>query len=200
MDRIAELLAQDGFNQPTHGIYVKSWDETWRGWLGVDPGSHLLIPTVGIFSDELLDMRVRALKKLGVRWRKRKDGPPLININLHQLVQGDAEDRSRISWLYTGTELQRGVADDIVYFFRKRGYPYIEAHASYEAVLGTIMKEGRATPAMPMYLPMILIKLKQLDYLSKFVAANGARVVSPDMSVSYEQYVDALLELEEIKS
>jgi hypothetical protein len=125
MSRISESLSDDGFRQPSRGIYVKTWDESWRGWLAVDPGSHLLIPTVGVFSDELLNMRVYALKNLGVRWTKRKDGPPLIKINLHQLMGDDAEDRSKISWFYTGKELQRSVADDVVYCFRKKGYPYV---------------------------------------------------------------------------
>jgi hypothetical protein len=198
MSRISELLSHDGFRQPSQGIYVKTWDDAWRGWLAVDPGSHLLIPTVGVFSDEILTMRVNALKKLGVRWTKRSDGPPLIKINLHQLVGGDAEDRSKISWFYTGKELQRGVADDVVYCFRKKGYPYIEAHTNYAAILDAVMKDGRGTPALSLFLPMVLIKLRRLDYLSKLVDAQRATPVCEDMSISYEQYVNALRELEGI--
>jgi hypothetical protein len=195
MDRITELLSQDGFRQPSRGIYVRNLDETWRAWLAVDPGSHLLIPTVGIFSEELLNIRTRALKKLGIRWTKRKDGPPLIKINLHQLLDDDAE-RFRASWSYTAKELQPSVADDVVYCFQKKGYPYIERQTNYAAVFDAIMEGGRGTPALPVYLPMILIKLNRLDLLSRLTVAQRTTAVCEDMSINYEMYVNALLELE----
>jgi len=199
MNRIAELLLQDGFCEPTHGIYVKIWDKTWRGWLAVDPGSHLLIPTVGVFSDELLNMRGCALKKLGVSEKKRRDGPPLIQLNLQQLIEGDDNFMSQISWSYTGKALKQSVADDLVYCFRKKAYPYIDAHVSYAAVLDAV-KKGRGSLSIQFYLPMILIKLGLIDDLSKLVDAHWARIVSADMSVNYGQYVNALLELNGLKA
>jgi hypothetical protein len=138
-------------------------------------------------------MRVRVLKKLGVRWKKRKDGPPLIKENLHQLI--DDEDRSRISWFYTGKELQPHVADDVVYLLRKNAYPYIEAHSNLGAILDAVMNKGRATPALPLYLPMILLKLERFDYLSTLINTQKEIAVCQDMSISYRQYINAILEI-----
>src|SRR5262249_39263383 len=178
----------------SHGIYVKTWDKTWRGWLAVDPGSHLLIPRVGIFSDELLNMRAAALKKLGGSMKRRGDGPPLILINLQQLVEGDDDCVPRMSWRYTGVPLKLNVADDVVYCFRKKAYPYINEHTSYAAILDAV-KKGRGSPSVQFYLPMILIKLEFFDELSKLVDAHGNRIVSSDMSVNYGKYLRKLLEL-----
>ena len=77
-DRIAVLLGQDGFKQPTRGIFVRPWNECWRGWLTVDRDSHMLIPNVGVFCEELLDIRAGAMSRIGGDWKRRRDGPPLI--------------------------------------------------------------------------------------------------------------------------
>ncbi|MGJ4968825.1 MULTISPECIES: hypothetical protein [unclassified Bradyrhizobium] len=193
--RIFELLSEDGFWQPSRGIYVKPWIDAWRGWISIDSGRYNLGPVVGLFNDELLKASSKALKRLGAPWRYGKNGPPLIMINLQQLAEQDSESRTRISWTYSGEPLQVSVADDIVCCIRTCGYPYIQRHTSIEAVLRAAVDERRASPAFIMYLPILLIKLGQLDTLRQVVAIQRERPVSADLSVSYEQYVDALLEL-----
>jgi hypothetical protein len=199
MERIAVLLAQDGFKQPSRGIFVRPWDECWRGWLVVDPGSHMLIPKVGVFSEELLDARACALRRVGEVWKKRKDGPPLIMMNLQQLAESDPDCAKRMTWRYTGEKLKPSVADDVVYCFRKKAYPYIEAHLSYEAILDAAMK-GRASPALQHFVPIILIELGRFDDLSTYL--EGWKTRHRDygtMASDYERYVHALLEMDREK-
>jgi hypothetical protein len=198
-ERIAVLLAQDGFKQPTRGIFVRPWDECWRGWLTVDRGSHMLLPKVGVFSEELLDVRACALGRIGEVWKKRKDGPPLIMMNLQQLAEGDPDCSQRMTWRYTGEELKPSVSDDVVYCFRKVAYPCIEGHLSYEAVLGAVMK-GRASPALQHFLPIILIKLGRFDDLSTYLEGWTAKHRDRGtMASDYERYVNALLEMDREK-
>lgn len=193
--RISEELGRDGFSQPGRGIYVKPWDEIWRGWLTIDISTRLLGAVVGIFSKELVDMRARALQRLGSS-HVRQPGPPLIMINLRQLSECDPATKSRISWTYTGKPLGLSVADDVVHCFRQNGYPYIDAHTSYAAVWDTVRSEGRISPAFPVYLPALLIRLGELELLPKLVESHKDRPVSSDISVNYAQYVRALLEQE----
>ncbi|MGJ4887584.1 hypothetical protein ACQR1Y_05305 [Bradyrhizobium sp. HKCCYLRH3099] len=193
--RIFELLSEDGFRQPSRGIYVKPWTNAWRGWIGVDSGRYSLGPVVGVFNDEFLKASSDALKMSGAPWRYGKNGPPLIMINLQQLAEQDADNRARISWTYRGKALEPNVADDIVHCIRTCGYPYIQAHTSIEALWRAAVDERRASPAFVMYVPIFLIKLGQLDTLRQYVAANRERPVSADLSVSYPQYVDAMLKI-----
>lgn len=198
-ERIAVLLAQDGFKQPSRGIFVRPWDGCWRGWLVVDRGSHMLLPKVGVFSEKLLDVRACALRRIGEVWKKRKDGPPLIMTNLQQLAESDHDCLQRMTWRYTGEALKPSVADDVVYCFRKVAYPYIEAHLSYEAILGAVMKGG-ASPALQHYVPIILIELGRFDDLSTYLEGWKAKHRDHEMMArDYERYVHALLEMDRDK-
>ncbi|WP_316226446.1 hypothetical protein [Bradyrhizobium sp. SZCCHNS3052] len=195
LKRIFELLSEDGFRQPSRGIYVKPWIDAWRGWVGIDSGRYSLGPVVGLFNDEFLKASSEALKRLGAPWQHGENGPPLIMINLQQLAEQDAEGTARISWTFSGKALQPSVAEDIVYCIRTFGYPYIQAHTNIEALWRAAVDERRASPAFIMYLPILLIKLGQLDSLRQFVADHRERPVTADLSVNYEQYVGAILEL-----
>jgi hypothetical protein len=193
MSRVAELLEQDGFRQPTRDIFVKDWNENWRGWLAVDAGSHLLGPRVGIFSEELENIHASTLRKTGGVWKKRKDGPPLIMINLQQLAENDPDCSQRMTWRYTGEELKQSVAEDVVYCFRKKAYPYIDAHVTYQSILDAAMA-GRASPAFQHFLPIILIKLRRFDDLMTYVAGRKSHLRDNEEVTNFQRYVDALLE------
>lgn len=197
--RISELLLEDGFAETGPRIYVKPWGQSWSGWLAVDPGRFTLGPVVGVFNEDFLDAQSRALKKLGGPSGRSSNGPPFIMINLQQLAERDPDSRSRITWRFTGEELQPSVADDVVYCFRKSAYPYIDAHTSLEALWTAVADEGRASAGFFLHLPLLLIKLGRRDELRQLIAKYETRPIAVDREPTYGQYVRTLLELEQME-
>jgi hypothetical protein len=191
MKRVAELLEQDGFRQPTRDIFVKDWNENWRGWLAVDAGSYILGPRVGVFSEEVLDLHASAVRSSGGDWKKSKDGPPLIMRNLQQLAENDPDCSQRMTWRYTGEELKLSVAEDVVYCFRKKAYPYVDAHLTYQSIVDAAMA-GAASPAFQHFVPIILIKLGRFDDLTRFVEGWMSHLPNDEEVTKFQRYIAAL--------
>jgi hypothetical protein len=198
LERVAELLAEDGFSQSLPGLYYKAWKGEWTAWIGVPGTPYSLQPRVGIYSEDLVRIHKQAQLSLGDAEKEEPGvGPPLIMVTLERLIERDPDCTARISWHYhgnaqtTGPELKTEVADDLVYCLRKKAYPFMDAHLSLEAVVDAA-RAGMPSPALHFYVPIILLKMGRRGDVPKYVESWSRGQPDKTVVASFERYVTAV--------
>jgi len=198
-DRLNELLEPDGFRQPIPGLFVQNLDSEWRAWIGVSGNPFLLCPHVGVYNEDVRRIAIAAREKLNRRRSNRLDaGPPLIIVPIERLIGDDADCLKRVSWNYTEDKppieqiLKTSVADDLVYCFRKKAYPFFAAHMSFESIFEAA-RAGMSSFAFEHYVPIILVKLGRLADVGRYVAEQVKR--HPQSAQRYENYASTILEI-----
>jgi len=194
-DALACELAKDGYAQPGFpGIFVKPITGSWRAWISVGGRSVELTPLIGVFDEELFDIRMRALETLGRTFPRRQDGPPLIMPTLERLAANCPACSTDAPWRFSGEILKTSVADDLVACLRKHAYPFLQAHASLPAVFDA-WKNKMGGYSMPFYVPIVLIKLARLDALTTYVDSRLRRIPDEGHALEYRQYVNTILRM-----
>jgi hypothetical protein len=198
-DRLNELLEPDGFRQPIPGLFVQNLDSDWRAWFGVSGNPFLLCPHVGVYNEDVRRIAIAARQKTGQGNSHQIDaGPPLIIVPIERLIGDDADCLERISWNYTEDKppieriLKTSVADDLVYCFRKKAYPFFAAHMSIESIFDAA-RAGMSSFAMEFYIPIILVKLGRSADVGRYVQEQIKR--HPQSAQRYENYANAILEI-----
>lgn len=204
--RLNQMLGADGFRQPVPGLFVRNLDEIWRAWIGVTGSPISLIPGIGVFSEELLQIARAARAELGRPSVQPPDtGPPLIITNLEQIIGNDPTCRNYMSWHFevedghiadpsSVPELKTGAADDLVFCLRKKAYPFFAAHMTYESVWDAMRaREAMPSPAIRNYLPIILMKLGRRADIPRYVEEEVNRIQNKKIATDYKKYVDALM-------
>lgn len=208
MVQLAGLLGDDGFWQPIPSLFVKKLDASWRATVAVPGYSFALLPVVGIYSEEILQIARAARSKIGRSSQQKPDtGPPLIMANLEQIIGDDPECRKHMSWDFEATdsqiadpttisELKPQAADDLVFCLRKKAYPFFAAHMTYRSIWDAIRtREAMPSPAIRNYFPIILMKLGQRSDVPKFVEDQVRQISNRRIAANYKEYVDALLDI-----
>lgn len=204
--RLNQLLGADGFRQPIPGLFVRNLDEVWRAWIGLTGCSIALIPVVGVFSEELLQIARAARAELGRPSQHPPDtGPPLIMAHLDQIMGNDPTCRNHMSWHFEAEEshiadpssvpeLKPEAADDLVFCLRKKAYPFFAAHMTYASVWEAMRtREAMPSPAIRNYLPIILMKLGRRADIPRYVEEEVKRIPNKNVATDYKTYVDALM-------
>jgi hypothetical protein len=193
--RLKELMAEDGFRYRS-GVYYKPWRGEWTGWVAVPGTAYDLEPGVGVYNEGLVRVARRAWTSVGYPPHKGA-GPPLIIAGLEHLMGIPLSEINRQPWHIDPREqrdMQPSVADAIVENVRKFGYPFIEQHLSFEAVLDAA-KHGMASPAYAHYLPIILLKTGRQSDIPIFLKEWKMVTEGKELLEIRERYVNALLDL-----
>ena len=130
LDAIASNLADDGYARPSRNVFVKPTIDPWRAWIGVTGSNYTLDPVVGVFNEELIDIRVRAFEMMGKKLERRRDGPPLILTPLERISAECFRCSEDAPWHFNEKLLQQGVADNLTSCLRKFAFPFFSAHVS----------------------------------------------------------------------
>src|SRR3974390_2836493 len=203
LTRLNHMLTADGFRQPIEGLFVRNLDAVWRAWIGVTGCSVALIPVVGVFSEELLQIARAARAKLGRPSTHPPDaGPPLIMAHLEQIIGNDTSCQAHMSWHYavqdhhiddpsTIPELKTEAADDLVYCLRKKAYPFFAAHMTYQSIWDAMRnREAMPSPAIRNYFPIILMKLGRRADVPRFVEEQVKQISNERVAADYKEYVN----------
>lgn len=200
LDRLSDLLSGDGFRQTLPGLFVKYLDEEWRAWIGIDGNPYQLMPTVGVYSEEVRKIAASARAKLGRPPQPVDVGPPLIIQNFETVMSGDPECVKRNSWTYSpgsdglGVRLNPGTADDLAYCLKAMAYPFFRTYASYQGIFDAALKD-MASYAFSNYFPVVLVKLGRRDYATSYMDAQVRGAKTDELAQRYRQYADALMEV-----
>ncbi len=149
---------------------------------------------VGVFSEELIDIRIRAFELMGRKLDRRQDGPPLIMTTLEQLAADCAACSERAPWHFNESLLTVDVAGDLVGCLRRYAFPFFQTHVSLQSMMDA-WKDGMGGYALPSYVPIIFVKLGRLDDLATYVELRVQK--SPDESHAneYREYVQVLIKM-----
>jgi hypothetical protein len=198
-DRLNELLEPDGFRQSIPGLFVQHLDPDWRAWIGVSGNPFLLCPHVGVYNEDVRRIAIAAWEKTGQSHSDRLDaGPPLIIVPIERLIGDDADCLKHVSWNYEEDKLpverilKTSVADDLVYCFRKKAYPFFAAHMSFESIFDAA-RAGMSSFAMENYVPVLLVKLGRSADVGRYVQEQSKH--HPQSTQRYENYANAILEI-----
>jgi hypothetical protein len=200
LNRLARSLAEDGFGQALPGLFVKHLDDEWRAWIGVDGNPDMLLPKVGVYSEVVRKIGQAAFAKLGRPPHPVDVGPPLILVNIEEIMADDPDCVNHDTWDFTqgsnglGIKLKPEVADDLAYCIKKKAYPFFETYASYQGIFDAALK-GMASFAFKYYFPIVLMKLGRHDYATSYIDAQVKGAKTPNLAQRYRQYGDALLEM-----
>jgi hypothetical protein len=204
--KLNNALGTDGFRQPIPGLFVKDLDEVWRAWISLAGCSVTLIPSIGVFSEELLQIARAARAKLGRPAGQPPDtGPPLIMANLEQIIGHDPCCQKHMSWHFEVEdrhiakpplvpELKTEAVDDLAFCLRSKAYPFFAAHMTYRSIWDAIRtREAMPSPAIRNYFPIVLIKLGRRADVPRFVDEQVRQIPNERIAMDYKEYVDAIL-------
>ncbi|HTI44819.1 MAG TPA: hypothetical protein VL462_00475 [Candidatus Nitrosotalea sp.] len=197
-DRVSGLLAEDGFSRPLIGIYVRKWHENWCAWIALSGTPYFLSPRVGVYNQDYVRIHNQAMERVG-RIYPGSEGAdaPLIMALLERLIADDPDCNQRLSWRTGRNNPLRGfptsVADDIVYYLRKKAYPFFDEHVSLESIVAAA-RAGMPSHAMEYYSPKIMLKMGKREELQPYVQGWTKRF-PPDIAKRLERYVDAVIEI-----
>jgi hypothetical protein len=206
LDRLDALLRENGFRQSIPGLFVKNLDTDWRAWVGVTGYPFALLPTVGVYNENLLEISRTARATLGRPSRKKPDtGPPLIMANLERIIGDDPDCLKRISWDFaiedhhlanpdSVPELKIGVVDDLVYCLRQKAYPFFSAHMTFQSIWDAA-NDRMQSPAFPNYFPIILMKLGRRSDVPRYLDERLRQIRNAEVAQEYREYVDELLKV-----
>jgi hypothetical protein len=206
LQRLDQLLGQDGFKQSIPGLFVRNQNSDWRAWIGVTGFPHALYPTVGVYNNELVSIADAARLKLGRPSQQFPDsGPPLIMVTLERIIGNDTDCMKRITWIpdlgsdnqsdpSPLADMKSTVADDLVYCIRKKAYPFFAGHMTFQNIWDA-GRQGMGSPALPDYIPLILMKLGRREDVTKYVDQRLKKIPNEKFASDYRAYVDELLKL-----